>query len=29
MNAKFIRIEVLDFERLMVWNGFGVIIGKW
>jgi len=24
MNAKFVRIEVLVFERLLVWNGFGV-----
>jgi hypothetical protein len=24
MNAKFIRIEVLVFERLLVWNGFGL-----
>jgi len=25
MNAKFVRIEVLVFERLLVWNGFGVV----
>jgi len=25
MNAEFVRIEVLIFERLLVWNGFGVV----
>jgi hypothetical protein len=34
MNAKFVRIEVLVFERLLVWNGFGVVcvyfmVGEW
>jgi len=25
MNAKFVRIEILVFERLLVLNGFGVV----
>jgi len=25
MNAKFVKIEVLVFEKLLVWNGFGVV----
>jgi len=25
MNAKFVRIEVLGFEMLLVWNGFDVV----
>jgi hypothetical protein len=26
MNAKFVRIEILVLERLLVWNGFGVVV---
>jgi hypothetical protein len=34
MNAKFVKIKVLVFERLLVWNGFGVVcvqfmVGEW
>jgi len=24
MNAKFVKIKVLVFEKLLVWDGFGV-----
>jgi hypothetical protein len=34
MNTKFVKIEVLDFEKLLILNSFGVVcvefmVGEW